>query len=248
MNNDKCYYNPSWLTEIYIINDYDNSLLYNQAIRDGKHTGVTVQFCKKDIILVRKLFLSLFEKCINTNILVYINNFGYEMDIVFQEFITSTDVYHNITIVHEYNQEMFFKPNMMKNVQFISKKIANVLRTCNSRYYNEKTKNNIRLNYKNEYMDYFPLRSFGDNYFIQEIIFKENFMKNYKWLYDYYTMVPGCARNRILQFSGTCWLNAVLNSLFLTPTIALLLKENMHVDIEPELSRLINTFFIKKNN
>jgi hypothetical protein len=47
-----------------------------------------------------------------------------------------------------------------------------------------------------------------------------------QWWYKYYFSVPPCATGRLKQFTATCWFNAALNVLLLTPPMAnLLLKE-----------------------
>jgi hypothetical protein len=40
------------------------------------------------------------------------------------------------------------------------------------------------------------------------------------WWYKYYFSIPPCAYGRLSQSSGTCWLNTVLNIIFLTQPIA----------------------------
>ena len=40
-----------------------------------------------------------------------------------------------------------------------------------------------------------------------------------KWWYDYFMRSLPCARGRIIQFTGTCWFNVILNTILLTPKL-----------------------------
>ncbi len=46
-----------------------------------------------------------------------------------------------------------------------------------------------------------------------------------QWWFKWYFGVPPCATGRLIQLSGTCWFNSTLNSLILTPKIALIFKK-----------------------
>jgi hypothetical protein len=49
-----------------------------------------------------------------------------------------------------------------------------------------------------------------------------------KYWYKYYNRSPQCAKNRLIQFDGTCWLNSILNALFLGEYSRLLLFKKIN--------------------
>ena len=57
-----------------------------------------------------------------------------------------------------------------------------------------------------------------------------NFARNLEdtWWYKYYFNIPVCAYGRLSQSSGTCWCNAVINIILLTPVIYELFLEKFN--------------------
>lgn len=51
-----------------------------------------------------------------------------------------------------------------------------------------------------------------------------------EWWYQYYFDVPPCAYGRFLQSTGTCWMNAILNTIILTPKMAEIAVKNFYDD------------------
>ena len=47
-----------------------------------------------------------------------------------------------------------------------------------------------------------------------------------KWFKQYVKIKPVCAKGRLIQYTGTCWLNTSLNIILLTPALAKRAKEN----------------------
>jgi hypothetical protein len=47
------------------------------------------------------------------------------------------------------------------------------------------------------------------------------------WWYRYFNRTMSCARGRVLQFSGTCWFNTILNTMLLTPPLKSYLKAKL---------------------
>ena len=45
-----------------------------------------------------------------------------------------------------------------------------------------------------------------------------------QWWFKWYFSVPPCLSNRLMQATGTCWMNSIINSLFFVPKIEELLK------------------------
>lgn len=83
-----------------------------------------------------------------------------------------------------------------------------------------------------KYIDVFVGQKGGDSPSAFEQIFNFRIMETngvddleQTWWYKYYFSIPPCAHGRLSQSSGTCWLNTVLNTLFLTQPIAEMLVQ-----------------------
>lgn len=70
------------------------------------------------------------------------------------------------------------------------------------------------------------------------------------WWYKYYFSIPECAYGRLSQSSGTCWLNTILNNLFLSEPIAEILKKrymNLSKNKRNEIEKIksFNEFLVR---
>lgn len=124
--------------------------------------------------------------------------------------------YQNITII---NFSYVFESNMVYIPQNLKiRKITNVFSNAqpfmtNKVFYN---KTYIGVNNNNNIFHYRIMK----HTHIQYNNIKES------WWFKWYFSVPICASGRLQQITGTCWFNATLNSLLLTPFIAEVLKES----------------------
>ena len=74
-----------------------------------------------------------------------------------------------------------------------------------------------------------------------------------EWWFKYYFDVPSCAYGRLLQSTGTCWMNAILNTIILTPRLVKIATNNFYDDtkLHPDVRTYIKTnidSFSKLNN
>lgn len=65
------------------------------------------------------------------------------------------------------------------------------------------------------------------------------------WAYDYFLNKGMCTSGRLIQLAGTCWYNALLNVLFLTPEIKHILSKNFHSFSDDEKLKICNNNDLK---
>jgi hypothetical protein len=65
-----------------------------------------------------------------------------------------------------------------------------------------------------------------------------------QWWFKWYFFVPPCLSNRLMQKSGTCWMNSVINSLFFVPEISTLLIKKYN-ELPLEKKNIINPITYK---
>ena len=104
------------------------------------------------------------------------------------------------------------------------KKIINLHRIYNKIY----GINSIHEKYDKKFI----IRFYDDNKIIDEkgneII--DNSLSHQEWFKLYFD-IPSCSDKRLRQFSGTCWLNSVLNSLFLNDELFNLIEEHNKIEL-----------------
>lgn len=189
------------------------------------------------------------SKC-DSNILIFCSSIDKDVSKVFNGVLTSINKeLFNVTIIHETNDSdkiiyMIYNDNDPKN-QLI-RKITNVFPLGETINIHNSIKDIKHINYKtyeikSPYGEKNELKyenetkgatakgqqldggSKHGNIFIQ---FRDTTppetIKNLDewWWYKWYFSVPPCASGRLMQISGTCWFNAGLNVVLLSPTIS----------------------------
>ena len=94
-------------------------------------------------------------------------------------------------------------------------------------YFNDKNKiYNVLIKYIN-----------GENNFI------DNILNNQQWFKLYYN-IPQCADKRLIQFTGTCWLNTIFNSLLMNDKILYYIKKHNEIEFDTFKNIDINNLFM----
>ncbi len=199
-----------------------------------------------DIILI-------LNECINKNIIMYIDNNNCTIDYIdfiniLNDIITHRQsIYYNVTIINKLVKEEY---SLKHNLKF--KKIINVISTLDISTildYNttkicidntshdtfticskKDNKYNIKIN-EQQSQAFIINRDDNEYQYILINIDKNSHpvLLNKTWWYSYYFNIPICAYRRLLQSSGTCWCNALLNSILLnTSIIKSLLKPSIN--------------------
>lgn len=233
-----CYFNKDSETYIYhftkenlvdtknIINMTNNKKIYYEKM-ENKDFNKNIE----DII----------NKCKNNNILIVINSIdNFEISEIINNYAeklkTKSFVLQNITMINytNYNKKvLYYFTN--KNGEEIFKKIINVFPSEGELIFNDA---NFFVNSKldinipktvdmNQNILYTFVQKGGE---IKNIIIRvmkttniSNRLKD-QWWFSWYFSIPACANIRLLQSTGTCWLNSAINSLFLSEEILNLIK------------------------
>ncbi len=171
-----------------------------------------------DYIMIAKLFLKLKEEGkIYTNLTIYnktidAHNTIFQLPIFkkvlnifpFDKIITICDnnIYEAVKYINK-SISVIFDPSKPQN------KCFSIIQTKEQNGGNENK-------YKTNFEQIFIFRIMETNNEVE--------LEN-TWWYKYYFSIPPCAYGRLAQSTGTCWLNTVLNILFLTEPIKQMLLE-----------------------
>lgn len=66
-----------------------------------------------------------------------------------------------------------------------------------------------------------------------------------RWWYKVFLSIPRCAEGRLIQQAGTCWWDAIMNSLFLTPVSADLLRLRWYNEDPTNRAKIMNNYTLK---
>jgi hypothetical protein len=244
MDNIICQFNKD--SETYIYHFTDEKLLNTQNIINITNDE-NIYYEKIEI----KNFLNNFDrnlekiikKCEENNILIVINSNDDISDLLtkFNHFINKLKLteclLHNVTIINITNNNkkvLYYEKN--KNNDDIFKKIVNVFPTKGDLFINdeaffEKTLLNINipktLDTQKNIMFTFKQKGGEIKNIIIRVMDTESKTKMLQdqWWFLWYFSIPSCANIRLLQATGTCWLNSAINSLFLIEDIAEIMKK-----------------------
>jgi hypothetical protein len=193
--------------------------------------------------------------CDNYNILIYINpllniqdgrevnkseNDIKKLEKMLDNFTKLKRIYKNITIINcTQSKNLLLKMFINSEGKEVFYKIVNVINVsipqniyAGTLYYNR------NIVYEKDYL----------------IRFVQSFNKTNKlddtWWFKWASSVPPCARSRLTQSTGTCWMNSVINSLILTPKIKYTMIKEWYTNKKlnkPNIEILFNNFSSEKN-
>lgn len=244
-----CHFNKDIETQIY---HFTNDNLSNTKNIINLTNDQNINYEKIDIQDFIQNFDRNFEKiikkCNDNNILIVINSKDNNSDILkyFNNFIgklkSSEYLLHNITIINETvdnKKVLYYEKNKSDNDIF--KKIVNVFPTKGNLFINDETffdrtilNTNIPKNVDTEKNILYTFKQKGGelkNIIIRVMDTESNTkMLKDQWWFLWYFSIPSCANGRLLQATGTCWLNSSINSLFLIENISDILKKRFEDD------------------
>ena len=252
-------------------NKYNSKYLYVYVVDSEASKSNVYTNTLADVIVptnadaITEMFMDdIFLNCEHQETLIYVVDLGGVMNTVLQEIdkdpvIKSSE---NITIFHLITDNI-------DNPIFINNS-TKILKIRNFVYKAETTVEDIRVSYKLSNIVIVPYiwpTSPKRIPHVQSVFIKKNKkdINKKSLLHDfrvYYQAIPFCARNRLLQKSGTCWLNTVFNLLFLTPVIKNIILDKINalktittddnscpIDITKEaILNLFKRQFIDKHN
>ena len=242
-NNNKIYYNH------YLITNFNSNFVFN--------------------------ILNILNECKQKNILIYIENENEPskpntIDIQYNNFINAFNnfinnnkiKYYNVTIINKLFNENYSliwsnKFKKIMNVIYTSH-IFNILDTINGSVCSQISQIpqicSVDKSNKISYIKKSYIITHNTNKYQYIITTNSNWNDNNliiqnRWWYLYYFNVPICAYGRLLQSSGTCWCNALLNSVLLNTSISILLLQKININktyIETKLENAISLINNKK--
>jgi hypothetical protein len=196
-----------------------------------------------DVKNIETIFKKIINECDNKNILIIIDSIlipdiSEKINFFLQNNINNKDFYlQNISIINitNDNRKTIFIVNNKKNTE-IFRKIINVFPIKSDYFLNDKDffKNiqinkNISKNINPNSTYLYVLKQKGGNIKKINIRVMNTKSNSYnledQWWFNWYFNVPPCAHIRLLQTSGTCWINSSINSLFMTTNISNIIKK-----------------------
>ena len=181
-------------------------------------------------------FEAILDTCKNENILIYINSdndceFINKINTYLTDILKKSSIHRflNVTIINKTTNLkcMIYELENKENLDIYKKIInmipENIIET--HPYYHNKKKTVT----KNLYEPFEPIINEVGltkeiTYMINTNINNESNLED-TWWYKYYFNIPFCARGRLSQSTGTCWCNALINVILLTPGIYELILE-----------------------
>jgi hypothetical protein len=209
-------------------------------------TGKSIKYIKIDRNLNEIEFNNLFEEiiktCVNINILIVINSI--ELPSIYElfnkycmnnEFI-KTNLLNNITLINltNDNKKVLYLYKNENNIEIFRKNINvfgfNTEITINDDTFFDKitpNKNFIKLvdTDKEGLKGKISFKKKGGANMFANIRVMDTNSKDLvcQWWFKWYFSVPPCLSSRLVQSTGTCWMNSIINSLFFIPEIITLL-------------------------
>jgi hypothetical protein len=205
-------------THIYIL---ENDLTRN----DYETNNYSVSF-RKNFTNVSLFVEEISKQCNRNNVLIYStwNSADFINNVV--NSLNPSYEYLNLTII---NFSCVFKSVVYIPENLRIRKIVNVFKF----YPNPRSDlimpdnvlyNQTYMGYNTETNKKFHFRLIKNDTIDNTKYCTESFSIEDSWWFKWYFSVPLCASGRLQQITGTCWFNATLNALLLTPFIAELLK------------------------
>ena len=233
-----CDINSKFTTHIYHFEKTDPKLTIN------KDADYKYNFRSFDETTLEN-FEAILDTCKSENILIYINseddcNFIDKINLYLSDILYKSSInrFLNVTIINKTTNLKCMIYELEYNKLDIYKKIINMIP--------DKTKINLNIDeykilFKNGFIpnrkktiEYIidenkinnsNLQFGGTTNIIKEISWMVNTNVNNEkelentWWYKYYFNIPSCAYGRLTQSTGTCWCNAFINTILLTPGI-----------------------------
>lgn len=209
---------------------------------NNSNTNIVKDIIDSDLI---KLFTNL-DELLKINILIYAESIGKSIvsDQINKFIVSLTKNYkfNNVTLIHETSDlvKCYVKNVYNINNELIFRKIINIMS------YKKYIENNLEINdNKSLILDTTYNLSFGDDivnfmivdtsrHYNNDDINFNTYYDNQIWFKNYINDIH-CAYGRLLQISGTCWLNAVINGLFLSNGIVKILVERYEQWMQEQL-------------
>lgn len=233
-----CYFNKESETYIY---HFTKETLIDTNKTINMTNNKKIHYEKMYDVGFDKNMENIINKCKNNNILIIVDSF--ENTKILEEINKYTEklknksyVLQNITIINYTNNNknvLYYVKNECGEDMF--KKIINVFPTHGDLFANDENFfKNIKLNVNiptvvdiNKNLLYTFRQKGGEikNIVIRVMDTKE-ISKNLKeqWWFLWYFSIPSCANIRLLQSTGTCWVNSAINLLFMSEKILNIIK------------------------
>jgi hypothetical protein len=241
MSYKDCYFDKNLASTIY---HFSNQNLSSTHDIINNITGKKIYYKKININdSIEDYLEEIIKHCEKNNILVYVDSisepkFIYQINDYLKKFVNTNNIFHNITIINYTNNNkntIYLIKN--KEDKLIFKKMVNIIPLFSEdpvfandkNFFVDLIKNvNVSKNLDANNNETYTFMQKGGE--IKNIIVR--LMETYsysdllrdQWWFQWYFDLPPCANVRLLQSSGTCWLNAVINSLFMIDNIAQIFK------------------------
>jgi hypothetical protein len=249
-----CNTNSSFKTHIYHFDaNLNNRLIVNYQSID-KTEEYIYNFITFDNFNDICDLENILDKCIKENILIYINSedncdFIIRFNNYIQNILDKSSIHRflNVTIINKIINLKCMIYELENNNEDIYKKIINMIpdkvpiafnngdfdkllgdgyilnskKTVVYELNKESNNNTIRLNQKGGTI------TREITFMVNTNINNEKELEN-SWWFKYYFQIPNCAYGRLTQSTGTCWCNALINSLILNQSIVNLLIDKFN--------------------
>jgi hypothetical protein len=246
--NIKCKFNKNTDTNIFHFTDEkkENIIIPKNIINTTNNKNIYYEKINWNDFIIHfdRNMERIIKKCEDNNILIIINFSQKHKDILkkFNDYIknlkNTENILQNITIINETNNNkdvLYYEKN--NSNKDIFKKIINVFPSRGELFANDEDFfNKIKLDTSipktidiSKNIMYVFKQKGGE---IKNIIIrvmdtksKTKLLKD-QWWFKWYFSIPHCGDIRLLQATGTCWLNSAINSLFMIESITNMIQEN----------------------
>jgi hypothetical protein len=236
MSYKDCHFNKNLESIIY---HFSNQNLSDTENVINNITGKKIYYDKIDINdNIEKILDKLIKQCEKSNILIFVDSisepkFIHKINIYLDKFNHMHSIFHNITIInYTNNNKNTIYSIKNKNNTLIFKKMVNVFPLfleepvfANDKDFFVNLMKNVNVQNKlddnNDVMYTFMQKGGGIKDIIVRLMDTSSVSDSLKdqWWFQWYFDLPPCANVRLLQSSGTCWLNTAINSLFMNDKI-----------------------------
>lgn len=233
-----CFFNKDSDTHIY---HFSKEKLIETQNNINVTNNKKINYEKMDENDFEKQIDNIINRCKNNNILIIINSIDFpnlytKINIFLEKMKTKSYVLQNITIInYTQNNKLVLYHVINKKKEEMFKKIINVFpleenlfSNDDSFFANSKININIPKTIDPDKNILYVFKQKGGN--IKNIIIRimrtTNLSTKLKdqWWFLWYFSIPSCANIRLLQSTGTCWINSAINSLFLSEKILDIIK------------------------
>lgn len=238
-----CKFNKDLESIIYHLsrNKYEyNNDLYNTNDKLIEYNFIKLKKKFDDnnyfINIIDNLFKNSINNCVNKNILIFIDLIRYKHyklfikllnEYLFDNFEDKSDKYKNIIILNYCifkNEYFIYNVRNGKTFKKIVNIHNNIKKVYNDTYFNINYEHFEKINVKNNYVS--CILRYKDK------MENENKLLNNQWWIKLYYNIPSCANRRLKQFTGSCWLNTILNTIFLNDDLTNYLYEINKVEMD----------------